>query len=429
MSSAPRLISAAPNGWSSILLRDDARFVSADDARPLKRVYGGHMRKAGARVRAWRERYGDIALAAALGLIGLLEVSIPGGDDLPVAVLTVVAGSALVTWRRRNPEAVAVAVMVVVAIGELWAGVWSNQAWPFLTLMVLVYTVAAELRGTRMVRGVIVLGVAVTLLTLADEYDENVGDWAFVVIVCFAGPAIIGWLLGGQLRLGRELRVRNAELERQREERAARAVADERARIARELHDVVAHSVSIMVIQAAAARRVMDTAPERAEGAFGSVEATGRAALDEMRRLLGLLRPEGEEPKLSPQLGLARIGEVLERARAAGLEIDLEVSGSPEPLAPAADVAAFRVVQEAVTNVVKHARGAHVLVNVGYGDGVTVAIENDGDGTGSLGVAGGHGLTGLRERVAMQGGSFDAGPTEEGGFAVRAVFPRAAVPA
>ena len=149
----------------------------------------------------------------------MLEAVIPGSDWS--AVLTVVAASALLVWRRRNPEVVALAALAIIAIGETWADVWSSQAWPFLLLMVLVYTTAAELRGARAVRGLALLAAALLLATLRDEYDENVSDWAFVAIVGFAGPATVGWLLGGQLRLGKELGRRNAELEREREERAA----------------------------------------------------------------------------------------------------------------------------------------------------------------------------------------------------------------
>ena len=390
------------------------------------------MKTARARLRTWGERFGDVALAGLLGLIGVLEVVVPADDDLAASVATIVVGSALLVWRRSHPEVVGLASLAVIAVGETWADVWSNQAWPFLIVMVLVYTTAAELEGRRAVRGLLLLALALVLGTIRDEYDEAVGDWAFVAIVGFAGPAIVGWLLGGQLRLGKELHERNAQLEREREERAARAVAEERARIARELHDVVAHSVSIMVIQAAAARRVMTPAPERAEDSFGAVESTGRDALAEMRRLLGLLRPADEEPALRPQPGVERIGEIVDRARAAGLRVEFGVSGDPAVLTPAADVAAYRVAQEAITNVAKHAEGARVRVSVSFGDDeVVVEVADDGSGSGPsrVGVASGLGLDGLRERVALQGGAFDAGPQPDGGFRVCARFPRAEVAA
>jgi signal transduction histidine kinase len=384
-------------------------------------------------MRAWGGRYGDYVLAAALAVIGVLEAVLSEDDASVVGgIVTVLAASVLMAWRRRNPELVALGAFAVIVVGEAWANVWSSSAWPFVLSVVLVYTIAANRDGWQAVRGLGVLAAAMALATAIDDYDEAVSDWAFVGIVAFAGPAILGWLLGGQARLSRELERRNAQLDREREERARRAVADERARIARELHDVVAHSVSVMVIQAGGARSVMERTPDKAERSFGAIESTGRDALDEMRRLLGLLRPAGEEPQLSPQPGLARVAEVVERARAAGLAIELQVAGEPVALAPGADVAAYRVVQEAITNVLKHAGGARVRVVLRHrDDDLEVEVVDDGgaQAPARIGVAGGHGLVGMRERVALQGGDFEAGPRPGGGFGVRARFPRAEVPA
>jgi signal transduction histidine kinase len=300
-------------------------------------------------------------------------------------------------------------------------------------VILLAYTAGAHLQARRAIATLALLIATVVVATLVDDYNEAASDVAFIGIVILAGPALLGWLIGSHTRLSDELRRRNEQLEREREARAQRAVADERARIARELHDVMAHSVSVMVIQAGGARRVLDRQPDRAEAAFGAIETTGRDALHEMRQLLGLLRPAGEAPSLTPPPGLDRLPELIQRAREAGLTASLAVTGDAAPLAPGADVAAYRVAQEAITNALKHAAGSRVRVELRYGtDGVELQIADDGSGTATapVAVASGHGLVGMRERVALQGGAFAAGPDPDGrGFLVRARFPRAEVPA
>ncbi|SHN43527.1 sensor histidine kinase [Cryptosporangium aurantiacum] len=222
-------------------------------------------------------------------------------------------------------------------------------------------------------------------------------------------------------------RARAAALEQERAEAVRRATARERARIARELHDVVTHNVSVMVIQAGAARKVLDSAPDQARDALLAVEAGGRAAMTELRHVMGLLTIDTDdaEPDLAPQPGLAQVEPLIDRVRAAGVAVELVVTGAPGPLPEGIDLAAYRVVQEALTNTVKHAAGAPAVVRIDYGadrlwievtDAGGLASESHSDGLGQ-------GLIGLRERLAVYGGTLQAGPRIRGGYRVEAVIP------
>jgi len=216
-------------------------------------------------------------------------------------------------------------------------------------------------------------------------------------------------------------------LDATRELSAQTAAHEERTRIARELHDVIAHSVSLMVIQAGGARLVMDTEPDRAEESLLSVERAGRDALAEMRALLGALG-DGRDPRaLAPQPGLAEIDGLLAAARESGVDADLHVAGEPATVSPALDLCAYRIIQEALTNAIKHAAPARAAVRVSWqADALELEISDDGSGSGAVnGAGGGHGIAGMRERVALHGGSIDAGPRAGGGFAVRAQLPLA----
>lgn len=231
------------------------------------------------------------------------------------------------------------------------------------------------------------------------------------------------------LVLGRVLRSRNdlnhrldeqaQELERDRAGREHAAVLAERTRIALELHDVVAHDISVMVVQAGAARRALDRDPGAAVGALGAVEATGREALTEMRRLLGILRPDGQDAEHAPQPSLERLGALVARSRDAGLQVDVRVEGEPGPLAPGVDLTAFRLVQEGLTNALEHGGRGQARVTLRWSPErleVEVARRIAGPG-------GGQELIGMRERVALCGGELRAGPIGRG-FVVRARLPR-----
>jgi signal transduction histidine kinase len=246
----------------------------------------------------------------------------------------------------------------------------------------------------------------------------------------FAFTGLIGalpWLAGAALRariraaLAADTRARRAEDER--EQHAAAAVAEERARIARELHDLVAHSVSVMVMQAGVLRRRLPD-DDRSRDLAQTIERTGREALVEMRRMLGLLRNQGSEPvPLAPLPGLARLNELVESTQTAGVPVELSVDAAPGPLPPGLDLCAYRIVQESLTNVIKHAGRASARVSVRFPPGsVELEVVDDGPG-GAITAHGGHGLVGMRERAALFGGQVEAGPGRTGGFAVHALLP------
>jgi signal transduction histidine kinase len=226
----------------------------------------------------------------------------------------------------------------------------------------------------------------------------------------------VAWLVGFLLSTrGRAARAAEA--------RAATAVAEERARLARELHDIVGHSVSVMTVQTAAVRRLLRPDQEREREALLTVEQTGREALAEMRRLVGVLRRPEEAPALAPQPGLEHVVKLVEQAREAGLRTDLRVEGTAVELPAGIDLTAYRLVQEGLTNALKHARAHRAEVLVRYDNGcVELVVRDDGHG-GTPGSSGGHGLVGMRERVAVCSGELHAGPRPDGGFELRALLP------
>jgi signal transduction histidine kinase len=258
--------------------------------------------------------------------------------------------------------------------------------------------------------------------------DADLVDAAFVSF-SLAGA----WLLGDRARVQRalaaELAERAVRLERERAGEAQRAVASERARIARELHDVVAHHVSMMVVQAEAGPVAVEGDPGRAAGAFEAIAATGRQALVEMRRLLGVLRGDGDQaPSLAPQPGLADVGSLVEQVGRAGLRVELVVEGTEAPLPAGVDLSAYRIVQEALTNAVKHAGPGRARVLVRYGEhDLEVQVRDEGGNGPALarpaGGRPGQGLVGMRERVNLFGGELRAGPGPGGGFTVDARLP------
>jgi signal transduction histidine kinase len=240
-----------------------------------------------------------------------------------------------------------------------------------------------------------------------------------------AGCAAVGRTLSDRKRLVRMLEDRAERLEREREDKARAAVAEERARIAREMHDVVAHNVSIIVVQAGAARRVLHSDPEPAAEALAAIETTGRQTLQEMRRLLGVLRTSDDGLALAPQPGLGELGSLIEKLRQAGVPVELHEEGEPRPLPAGHDLVAYRVVQEGLTNVLKHAGKAKVRVTVRF-KGEILELEVIDNGKGPRAEAAqdpGHGLFGMRERLALYGGTLHTGAAESGGFALRAVLP------
>ena len=328
-------------------------------------------------------------------------------------------------FRRLAPEASFVALFAVVAAWLVLAYGWDQGPFTgFVALIVGAFALGLHGRG----RPPIVVFCAMAAVGIAhDAYAvaaglRAVGDalpsWVFLAAAFAAGVT-----LQRRALLAEVLADRADRAERERELRAREAVADERARIARELHDVVAHDVSVMVVQAQGAARVLEGEQREVRDALAAIETTGRGAVDEMRRLLGVLRRSDEEMALAPQPSLAQLHALVAGVRDAGLPVELAIVGDPVTLPPGVDLSAYRIVQEALTNALKHAGPARARVVVRYGlDAVELEVSDDGPGVpGAPGT--GHGLVGMRERVALYGGELQAGRGREGGWALRARLP------
>jgi signal transduction histidine kinase len=407
------------------------RFRLEWDARSRAEVYGSLMETR--RVLAAVRSKADWLLAGALAVLGLCELflrSLNADFHGPRALnaLFVVLIALPVAWRRRAPVAALVAFWVPVQVWlDVLYGAHSNlPVEPFLALLILVYSAAAfaDPTGQRVVVAVLAALYASELMLLA----VGLKGWGNVV------PGLIfitlAYVLGRGVRSRRlhsaSLEQRTEELKAEREVLARLAVVEERDRIARELHDVIAHSVSVTVVQAGAAERLLDSDPEGARRALAAIREAGSEALDELRRLLGLLHDTTVAGLAAePQPGLQRLETLLQQARDSGVAVEYAVEGTPRPLPPGIDLAAYRIVQEALTNVRKHARHATALVHVGYGPReLDLRVSNDGTGGTELPLPGaGHGLVGMRERVALYGGTLAYGACPSGGFEVRARIP------
>jgi len=297
---------------------------------------------------------------------------------------------------------------------------------PYDGVTFLVGCAALFLVGLLRDRAQAVAGFAVAegVLAVVVHNDPRSGVGNFVVAsIIFAIVWTIAFGVGRKSVEADEARDRAARAEREREERARSAVAEERARIARELHDVVGHSVSVMTVQASGVRRLLRPDQDREREALLIVERTGREALAEMRRMVGVLRRPEEAPALAPQPSLDHLGRLVEQAREAGLPVELSIEGDAIQLPAGVDLTAYRLVQEGLTNVVKHAQATRAEVLVNYGESyLEVTVTDNGSGVGN-GDGSGHGLVGIRERVSVYGGELDAGPQPGGGYRLRAKLP------
>ena len=274
-------------------------------------------------------------------------------------------------------------------------------------------------------------GVAVVRIHPASAHDTGASGWvvwAFAFAV-FASPMVIAWVAGDSMQYRRsyyvELEEKAERLERERDQQAQIAAATERARIARELHDVVAHNVSVMVVQAEGAAYAMDSAPENTRKALGAIADTGRSALVEMRRLLGVLRTQDGVAERAPQPGIDQLEDLLEQVRTTGVTVEFKVEGVPVELPQGVALAAYRIVQESLTNARKHGGPAvSACVGMHYNErDLRLRVQDNGRGAAAPTDGQGNGLAGMRERVAMFGGELTAGPLLEGGFQVEAVLP------
>ena len=326
------------------------------------------------------------------------------------------AGASLpFAWRRVYPVAV---VAVVITSAGLEAAFLTD--FTDLTTALVVPLLAAYTLGEQLERRASYVALAATYVgAMAVEVIDHGLRPNEVVLIAFY--LLAAWFVGRSLRarnaLNQALREKTLRLDAEREETARAEVRAERARVARELHDVVAHGVSVMVVQAGGPHHA-------AREALGAIEASGRQALDEMRRLVGVMRPGEAEADRAPAPGLDRLDDLVTRAREAGLPVQVHVAGAPTRLTAGLDLAAYRVIQEALTNTIKHASAAQADVTIRYApDAVELEVADDGHGEGKALPAGGHGLVGMRERVSMYGGELETGARAGGGYAVHARLP------
>jgi signal transduction histidine kinase len=373
--------------------------------------------------RDWRTL--DRVLVAALIVASAIDLAgnsnLEGPLALNIAVMTVVALSLL--WRRSQPLVSVLVPMSGFSVMAIWLTQPPNLITCVLMLVVIGYSVGRHMAG-RLSAAAVAIGF-VTIVTLSIVFDP--GDVFFPVTFFWLVPWVAGRTIRNQTILTRELAEKAERAQHAREEDERRAIGIERNRIARELHDVLAHNLSVMVVQASGARQVLAKDPGRAVEAAALIERTGREALAEIRHLFGPVR-RGDAEALSGPASIARVDELARRARAAGLRVELRVSGDAVELPPGVDLTAYRIVQEALTNALKHSPAAHARVTVSYEPNeVVLSVEDDGQGPRDdyeLGEAGGgHGLVGMRERVAVYGGVVQAGRASSGGFAVRARLP------
>ena len=384
------------------------------------------------RVRMWISQLMVLALGS-LALVNIWVAPLPDTDTLPgprlINTLIFLLICLTLLWRQRVPVAVLFAVIFLVVVqAALFHPSFQNPAGQiplvsFLALIWCFYSVGAYSGVRRAVLAGVIAGVVILpafLLTLrAGVHPENIlPSLLFCASFWFIGRTVHQ----RQVQAAR-LQDLAVQLELEREEKAQSAVAEERTRIAREMHDVVAHSMSVMVVQSQAAQRLLEGEQRAARQALGSIETTGRQALTEMRRLLGTLRRTDAELTLAPQPSLSRLEDLIEQVREAGLPVELRVEGEAASLPPGVDLSAYRIVQEALTNTLKHAKASHAKVVVHYRDDeLVLEVTDDGAGNGNGGGSG-QGVIGMRERVALYGGILKSGKKAGGGYGVRARLP------
>ena len=379
----------------------------------------------------------DWLVTLTLVVIGLLEIAsglFPG----PVAVAAAfqVASTLPVAFRRLAPLP-AITISVVVSLPYVLAYGAGNSLAGAVTLLLLVYSVGRHLVGRRLLAGtamgllmIVELGIGGRLVVFE--------DWVYVLLI-YGGALVFGVALRAQVERSISLALAADRAQREQEATAQAAVHEERARIARELHDVVAHNVGLIVLQAGGGRSVLGTDPERARTALRQVEETGRQTLAEMRHLVGILR-EDDTANRQPLPSLERLPALVDEARAGGLTVDLEVEGPPVGLPAGLELAAYRLIEEALTNVRKHAPTARARVRLAYeSDGLRIEVNDDGGPSRAVRHAArnapknatgpGYGLIGMRERVNLYGGRLQAGAMPGGGFRVEAVLPLSLEPA
>jgi signal transduction histidine kinase len=386
------------------------------------------------RLREISARQGDILMAITLSVVLLFELSL--GSNVTGNVVVnygfglVITGA--VAFRRRWPVWALAAQLIAALVSTALSGdLTENPIAPFLSLVVVTYAVGAYAPRpwTEFGVGIGVLGMV--LINLVGDQATDFGSYVGTIVLAILMPWVAGRIANAWAQRAKELQRANDALRAEQEHRSMLAVADERGRIAREMHDVVAHSISIMVVQSEGAKRMMDRDPKRAKQALEQIEGTGRAALVEMRRLLGVLRKDDQATELAPQPGTDALDLLVNRAQEAGLDVDVCIEGSPLPLPPGVDVSIYRIIQEALTNTMKHAGPVRADVLVKYDQqAIEVEVIDSGPANGFVGPTVDpdnpqHGLLGMQERVKLYDGEIVTGPCEDGrdGYRVWARIP------
>jgi signal transduction histidine kinase len=392
------------------------RITPGVDARQAAGRYGRGV----SRLRALPGSLGNWLLAGALAAAGSAEAALR--PELDPHLLTVPAAhlSGLALGLRRAAPLVAAATVTALLAAQSIAGIPVDEGLVILIdLGIAVFSVAAYLPTQKAIAGLALAIAAVWTSVVAGGTDTVAEDLVFSAIIV-GTPWLAGRAYEGRQRRARDLEQRSEWLERAREADMRAAVAEERARIARELHDLISHTVSVMGVQAGAAAEVFDSDPARAREALRTIEQSARESVLELRRLLDVLRERGEAADLAPQPGLRELDVLAEQLRSVGLQVELRAEGSDTRLPPGLELAAYRIVQEALTNVVKHAQANSVVVTTRR-NGRRLEIEVTDDGAGATRERNvGHGLIGMRERVALYGGSLEVGPRPRGGWRVLA---------
>jgi signal transduction histidine kinase len=370
------------------------------------------------------QRHGQVALATAIGVLYVLEELFESdvAGHRPAAVAIACAFSAAFALAPRAPLIPVVAAFSVIVLDNTLVRHVAEAGAFFLGIVLTLYFAGRHARGPMLVACGLVVLAAIPVAAIEPGESAGFADFAFFTMF-FGGPFVIGRVIRARREREVELVDHATALELTQEERARAAVAEERTRIARELHDVVSHALSVMILQARGGRPHLGDDPEETREALDVIEHAGEQALGEMRRLLGLLRADDEQLALAPQPSLTRIDELATRMTATGLPVEVTVEGTPFELARGVDVSAYRIVQEALTNALKHAGNARARVVVRYGaDALELEVIDDGPGDGNGGGSG-HGLAGIRERVGIYGGELESGARPGGGYALRARLP------
>jgi signal transduction histidine kinase len=376
------------------------------------------------------QRYWFDALIVVFAFIGGLEIVLnstsPDAPDLPRGVSVPISSALtlLLLARRRFPFGAPAGMFVAAAALSFWEGrLITYSLGGFLAALSGCFLLGFLEERRQALTG-LAIAMAAIFIVLWNNPSGGSGDYFFTPLL-FTIVWLFAFGLSRKLEQARAAEERAERTQRQRAEEARNAVAEERARIARELHDVVGHAVSVMTVQASGVRRLLHEDQEREREALMIVEQTGREALAEMRRLVGVLRRPEEAPALAPQPSLQHLDRLVEQAREAGLPVEVQIEGDAKELPAGLDLTAYRLVQEALTNAVKHAQATSAEVLVRYEDGaVELQVVDDGRGTSDgTSESGGHGLVGMRERVTVYGGELEAGPRPEGGFALKARLP------